>query len=126
MRRSLSEKHAACPRRVNTGGRLAARARSPLRGRYEPRRWLRAGRAARGDDARATHAKAERALVQAEDAGGLALVAVGELQRLLQDLTLEVAQGRAARERVGDRRRRGALLDVPREGQLGRTDLASL
>src|SRR5262245_42335497 len=75
------------------------RARDELRGRYEPRGGLRAGGGALGGrDAGAAEPKAQRALVQAEDASRLALIAVGQRERTQEDLLLHVAQGRSVRD----------------------------
>jgi len=85
--------------------------------------------AARGD-AELLQAEAERALAQAEDPGGAALVVAGERQRLLEDLAFEEVQLGAARG-DDDRRRRVAAgcrpqVAVGGQRQVGGDDEAAL
>src|SRR5262249_28711438 len=111
-------RRAATPRR-----RLDRRSASPAVACYAFRSPLR-DRSARCQTELA-EAEAERALVETEDAGGPALVAVGERQRLHEDLALEVAQGGAARGN-GDRRSVvRAATGTPSDGEIGRDDEAA-
>src|SRR5919109_472912 len=82
----------------------ASSARNILRPFREARGELRTGGAPGRADAGPTHAEAQRALVQPEDAGGLALVPVRQRECLEENLPLHVAESSPTRERVHARR----------------------
>src|SRR5262249_18115118 len=103
------------PRRAKRSTRDA---RKFLRAPYEPRDALRGPRSPRSANAGAPEPEAERALVESEDARGLALVAVGHREGPEKHLPLDVAERGAFGDGMHTRDARLARLALGVERQV--------